>query len=46
MAEPGAKPKGGGTWFTRKIGPLPAWGWGVAAVGVYYWYTHYGPLAY
>lgn len=40
-----AKPAAGGTWFTRKIGPLPAWGWGVAAVGAYYWYTHYGPGA-
>lgn len=40
-----AKPKGGGTWFTRKIGPLPAWGWGAVAVGAYYWYTHYGPGA-
>ena len=37
--------RGGGTWFTRKIGPLPAWGWGAVAVGVYYWYTHYGPGA-
>lgn len=40
-----AKPKGGGTWFTRKIGPLPAWGWGAVAVGAYYWYAHYGPGA-
>ena len=40
-----AEPRGGGPWFTRKIGPLPAWGWGAVAVGVYYWYTHYGPGA-
>lgn len=40
-----AQARGGGTWFTRKIGPLPAWGWGAVAVGVYYWYTHYGPGA-
>lgn len=40
-----ATARGGGPWFTRKIGPLPAWGWGAAAVGVYYWYTHYGPGA-
>lgn len=40
-----AKTGGGGSWITRKIGPLPAWGWGLAAVGVYYWYTHYGPGA-
>src|SRR5215469_16721059 len=40
-----ARAKGGGTWFTRKIGPFPAWGWGAIAVGAYYWYTHYGPGA-
>jgi len=40
-----AKRGAGGAWFTRKIGPLPAWGWGAVAVGAYYWYTHYGPGA-
>jgi hypothetical protein len=29
----------------RKLGPLPVWGWGLIAVGVYYWYSHYGPGA-
>lgn len=40
-----ASAKGGGTWITRKIGPLPVWAYGVIAVGAYYWYTHYGPGA-
>lgn len=29
----------------RKIGPVPIWLIGVAAVGAYYWYRHYGPGA-
>ena len=32
-------------FLVRKIGPLPVWAWGVIAVGIYYWYTHYGPGA-
>lgn len=41
-------PSGGEDKFgflTRKLGPMPVWVWGVLAVGVYYWYTHYGPGA-
>ena len=32
-------------FLTKKVGPLPVWAWGVIAVGIYYWYTHYGPGA-
>lgn len=32
-------------FLTRKVGPLPIWAWGAIAVGIYYWYTHYGPGA-
>lgn len=32
-------------FLVRKIGPLPVWAWGTIAVGIYYWYTHYGPGA-
>ena len=32
-------------FLTHKIGPLPVWMWGAAIVGIYYWYTHYGPGA-
>lgn len=41
--EPGSSGKG--PWFTRKIGPLPVWAYGLIAVGGWYWYTHYGPGA-
>lgn len=38
--------KGGSFGFlTKKLGPFPVWLWGVGAVGIYYWYTHYGPGA-
>lgn len=40
MADP---PKGKG--LARKLGPFPIWLWLLIAVGVYYWYTHYGPGA-
>lgn len=46
MADPpssGSSSKGSG--FTRKVGPLPIWGWAAIGFGVYYWYTHYGPGA-
>lgn len=38
---------GGGSFgfLTRKVGPMPVWGWGLIVVGIYYWYTHYGPGA-
>lgn len=39
-------PSGGEDKFgflVRKIGPMPVWAWGAIIVGVYYWYTHYGP---
>lgn len=52
MAETGSAdaPKGGGDsknfgFLTHKIGPLPVWAYGAIAVGIYYWYTHYGPGA-
>lgn len=32
-------------FLTRKIGPLPIWAYAAIAVGIYYWYTHYGPGA-
>jgi len=32
-------------FLTRKLGPLPVWAYALVAVGVYYWYTHYGPGA-
>jgi hypothetical protein len=32
-----------GSTVTRKIGPLPLWGWVAIGFGAYYWYTHYGP---
>jgi hypothetical protein len=32
-------------FLTHKVGPLPVWAWSAGAVGVYYWYTHYGPGA-
>lgn len=32
--------------MTHKLGPLPVWVWLlIAAVALYYWYTHYGPGA-
>lgn len=46
MAEaPAAEPKSQFGFLTRKVGPLPVWGWAAIAVGGYYWYTHYGPGA-
>lgn len=30
-------------FLTRKLGPAPIWIYAVIIVGVYYWYTHYGP---
>lgn len=44
---PAATAKGGKSgsfgFLTRKLGFMPVWGWGLAAFGGYYWYTHYGP---
>ena len=41
---PGAPAAGSKMGFLgRKIGPVPIWLIAVAAVGAYYWYTHYGP---
>ena len=37
--------KGAAGFLTRKVGPFPVWLWAAAAVGIYYWYTHYGPGA-
>jgi len=44
MPDSASSPKGG-KGLTRKVGPLPVWGWAVIGFGIYYWYTHYGPGA-
>jgi hypothetical protein len=41
-----AKADGGPFGFLgRKIGPLPVWAYALILLGLYYWYTHYGPGA-
>lgn len=45
MADTPAAGKKGLDFLTRKIGPAPVWVYALLAVGVYYWYTHYGPGA-
>jgi hypothetical protein len=32
-------------FLARKIGPVPIWLIGVALIGAWYWYSHYGPGA-
>lgn len=37
------RPARGGNFLTRKVGPLPAWGWAAlaaAGAGVYFWYRN------
>lgn len=38
MAEPATKPKGG---LGKKIGPLPAWGWGLIVFAVLAWFLFF-----
>lgn len=47
--KPGASSSSGGSsrigFLGRKVGPMPVWLWGLIVVGIYYWYTRYGPGA-
>ena len=45
MADAPAKTTGRMGFLSRKLGPIPVWGWGLIGFGVYWWYTHYGPGA-
>lgn len=47
MADSNGDSTGSGPFgfLTHKIGPFPVWLYAAAAIGVYYWYTHYGPGA-
>ena len=45
MADAPAKTTGRMGFLSRKLGPIPVWGWGLIGFGAYYWYTHYGPGA-
>jgi hypothetical protein len=44
-ATPGTGSKSSLGFLARKIGPVPIWLIGVALIGAYYWYSHYGPGA-